>query len=136
MPKADASLPSARERRLYFATPAMESTMASRKFRSFSFCPRTNGSSFFCLLFLEARISWAAFAGPKSFRAPFVLGDLPGCSAIFLAGFFGAGFFAAFDDLAGAFLGNAFFTGALDFSVVLELFFLAEMAIFGSRPSF
>src|SRR6266540_3504069 len=47
MPKAEASLPSARERRVPWATPAIESTMASRSCRSFSFCLRINGSSFF-----------------------------------------------------------------------------------------
>src|SRR5437588_33474 len=57
MPKAEASLPSARERRLSLATPAIESTIASRKFRSFSFCPRTNGSSFRGLWFLFAELA-------------------------------------------------------------------------------
>src|SRR5204862_648377 len=45
MPKAEASLPSARERRVSWATPAIESTIASRNCSSFSFCLRVNASS-------------------------------------------------------------------------------------------
>src|SRR5437762_464686 len=136
MPKAEASLPSARERRLSFATPAMESTMASRKFRSFSFCPRTNGSSLRGLWLLGARISWEL----KSFRAPFALSDLLGAGAFFVAlttGFFAVGFCAGFDDLACAFVAfgrDAFFAGALAFAGFLEFFFLAELAIIWNRP--
>src|SRR5437868_10351280 len=117
MPKAEASLPSARERRLSLATPAIESTIASRKFRSFSFCPRTNGSSFRGLWFLFATNWRATFCGAKFFRAPLAFGVLPVCAVIFfgalatrLAGFFAAGFFAGFEALGRAFvvLGRAF----------------------------
>src|SRR5437763_5802804 len=108
MPKAEASLPSARERRLSLATPAIESTIASRKFRSFSFWPRTNGSSFRGLWFLFGTNSCALFVGAKFFRAPLAFGDLPGRAATFLgalaAGFFVARFFAGFDNLARAFV--------------------------------
>src|ERR1043166_4335865 len=45
MPNADASLPSARERSVSCATPAIESTIASRSWSSFSFCLRVNASS-------------------------------------------------------------------------------------------
>src|SRR5205807_4517645 len=151
MPKAEASLPSARERRLSLATPAIESTIASRKLRSFSFCPRTNGSSFRGLWFLFATNWRVTFCGAKFFRAPLAFGVLPVCAAIFfvalaagLAGFFAAGFFARFDALGRAFvvLGRAFlalgrdifFAGPLDFAGFLELFFFAELAIFGRRP--
>src|SRR5439155_25513604 len=47
MPNADASLPSARERSVSWATPAMDSTRASRGWRSLSFCLRVKGSSLF-----------------------------------------------------------------------------------------
>src|ERR1043165_851255 len=106
MPNADASLPSARDRRLSFATPAIESTMASRKFRSFSFWPRTNGSSFRGLWFFGASNSCAALLEPKSFLAPFAFSVLVAGAAAFLvgfaAGFFATVFFAGFDDLAEA----------------------------------
>src|SRR5437763_12322905 len=136
MPNAEASLPSARERRLSFATPAIESTIASRRFRSFSFCPRTNGSSFRGLWFFGARISRVS-PTLKLFRAPLAFGDLPGRAVIFFVAL-AAGFFAGFDDLTRAFftLGrDAFFAGALDFAGFLELFFFAELAIkIGRRP--
>src|ERR1043165_1462186 len=137
MPNAEASLPSARERRLSFATPAMESTIASRKFRSFSFCPRTNGSSFRGLWFLGASNSCAAFLGPKSFLAPLAFIDLLEGAADFLvtlaAGFFATVFFAGFAAAFFAFGCEAFFAGAFDFAGVLEFFFFTELAIFGRR---
>src|SRR6202043_874171 len=145
MPNAEASLPSARERRLSFATPAMESTIASRNCRSLSFCPRTNGSSFRCRLFLVARISCFALLAAKFFRAPLARGDLPKRTATFfgaLAAGFLAGrlfFLAGFDDVARAFVTfgrDDFFAGFLDFAGALELFFFAELAIFGRRPWF
>jgi hypothetical protein len=55
----------------------------------------------------------------------------------FAAGFFGAAFFAGFDDFAAAFFAfgrEAFFAGAFDFAGVLEFFFFTELAIFGRRP--
>src|ERR1051325_6075958 len=141
MPNADASLPSARDRRLSFATPAIESTMASRKFRSFSFWRRTKVSSFRGLWFLGAGNSCAACFDPKSFFAPLALSDLlAGAAAFFVAfaaGFFAAVFLAGFDDLAAAFFAfgrGAFFAEALDFAGVLEFFFFTELAIIGRRP--
>src|SRR3954465_7110422 len=143
MPNAEASLPSARERRLSFATPAIESTMASRKFRSFSFWPRTKGSSFRGLWFLGATIS--CLSSPrKFFCAPLAFGDLPACAVIFFgalaAGFFVAfasDFFAGFGALARAFVTfgrDGFFAGRFDFAGVLEFFFFAELAIFWESP--
>src|SRR3954465_9252151 len=127
MPNAEASLPSARERKLSFATPAMESTIASRNWRSLSFCPRTNGSSFLGLWFFVARMLLEAFAEPNSFRAPLAFGVVP---------FFGAaGFFVVFA-IDFFFAGRAvfgcdfFFTELFGFACALELFFFAEVAIF------
>jgi hypothetical protein len=69
-------------------------------------------------------------------RAPFAFIDLPVEGATFFAalaaGFFGAGFFAGFDDFA-AFEDDDFFAEAFDLAGDLELFFFAEMAIFGRR---
>src|SRR5207237_5570625 len=45
IPKAEASLPSARERNVSCATPAMESTIASRNCSNFSFCALVKASS-------------------------------------------------------------------------------------------
>ena len=45
--KAEASLPSARERIIPWATPAIQPTTASRSYSSFCLCLRMNGSSFF-----------------------------------------------------------------------------------------
>src|SRR6059058_5824634 len=121
MPNAEASLPSARDRRLSFATLAIESTIASRSWRSLSFCSRMNGSSrFCCLLLFVARSSRAAFSAPKSFRAPFAFGDLP--VAADLPPVFAAVFFAALVE-------DDFFAAGFDLAVVLELFFFAELAI-------
>src|SRR5205814_8664980 len=103
MPKAEASLPSARERKVSWATPAMESTMASRNCSSFCFCALVKASSRRGLL-LSRKIS----AGESDVRArpAFRRADLPRfglavladgrLAAVFagLAGLGVAGFFA------------------------------------------
>jgi hypothetical protein len=66
--------------------------------------------------------------------------DLPVEGATFFAAlaadFFGAGFFAGLEALACdfvAFEAPVFFAGAFDFAGDFELFFFAEIAIFGRR---
>src|SRR5207249_7075085 len=88
MPKAEASLPSARERRVPWATPAIESTMASRSWRSFSFCLRINGSSFFSRWFNPK-----SAAGERVAASLFDFDDFAGRFAAIFA-FFETGLFA------------------------------------------
>src|SRR5437762_12743469 len=87
MPKAEASLPSARERRVPWATPAIESTMASRSWRSFSFCLRINGSSFFSRWFNPK-----SAAGERVAASLFDFDDFAGRFAAIVA-FFETGLF-------------------------------------------
>src|SRR5215475_9253709 len=64
MPKAEASLPSARERRLSCAMPCMESSMVSRNASKRSFCLRKNGFNFASLFFSDGfKITFSTVAG-------------------------------------------------------------------------
>src|SRR3982074_3451236 len=104
MPNAEASLPSACARR------AMESTMASRSCRSFSFWLRVNESSLRSLLLFPSSAVGSAVAVPRLreilescgdddfFGADFVVFLLAeplraGCDALRAAGFLAAAFF-------------------------------------------
>src|SRR3954471_22533281 len=90
MPKAEASLPSARERSVSWATPAMESTIASRRYRSFSFWPLVKASSFRDLWLLPSKAIGSALASAARLRD---FAEIFGNLAAF-AGFAGLAFFA------------------------------------------
>src|SRR5882724_12521273 len=117
IPKAEASLPSARERKVSCATPAIESTMASRSCRSFSFCRRINGSNLRSRLCFPSnrRVSGAPFA-PRLDREGFAacLAGRAIARATFLGAVFGAeAFRAGFALRAAGFFAEAFFFGVL-----------------------
>src|SRR5436190_3305185 len=147
MPKAEASLPSARERRLSFATPAIESTIASRNWSSFSFWERINGSSFLVLWFLPDRSGAFRPRALKLFPVPFDLEDFS--AGAFLAAvvvFFSACFLdewtaflsglalfaraCAFDALGCVF----FFTCAFVLAGFFATFFFGDLAIISVSP--
>src|SRR5690349_7541337 len=108
MPKALASLPSARVRRLSLATPIIESSMESRSWSNFSCCFLRNGvkATGFAGLPLGFPAAWAAGFAPP-FSAPFTFaaglaGLLDSFTVFTTFAVFAAGFFALFTAFAGA----------------------------------
>src|SRR5204863_9597060 len=125
----------ARARSVSCATPAMESTIASRNWRSFSFCARVKGSrrrslSFWWLPMMTsvwfAALALARPLAPRTAGAVVLLPAFPladfgvAARAGFAVGFFAAGAFFAAGFLAAAFFGAVFFACFLGVGFLVE----------------